>query len=176
MPVYQLVGGKCRKAADIYLHADLGAQDPGKQLAKDLEQFRLFFCEDLFSPEEAGTTSSFDSKARRRWPSVSCGTIRTSGSPWCRDGRSTTSATMSRISAALPPIVQDIFQGRVQIKDGYAWINEKPGWGIEVDAALAAKHPINDEHRMSSALPMGASSKEPARGRLELCVNTHGKC
>ncbi len=45
-----------------------------------------------------------------------------------------------------PPIVQDIFQGRVQIKDGYAWINEKPGWGIEVDEALAAKHPINDEH------------------------------
>ncbi len=45
-----------------------------------------------------------------------------------------------------PPLVQDIFQGLVQIKDGYAWINEKPGWGIEVDEALAAKHPITDEH------------------------------
>jgi mannonate dehydratase len=45
-----------------------------------------------------------------------------------------------------PPLVQDIFQGRAEIKNGYAWINERPGWGIEVDEALAAKHPITDEH------------------------------
>ena len=35
MPVYQLVGGKCREAADIYLHVNLGAQDPGKQLVEN---------------------------------------------------------------------------------------------------------------------------------------------
>jgi len=45
-----------------------------------------------------------------------------------------------------PPLVQDIFHGRAEIKNGYAWINEQPGWGIEVDEALAAKHPITDEH------------------------------
>jgi mannonate dehydratase len=44
------------------------------------------------------------------------------------------------------PLVEDIFHGALQIKDGYAWISEQPGWGIEVDAALAAKHPITDEH------------------------------
>ena len=43
-------------------------------------------------------------------------------------------------------LVQDIFHGCLEIKDGYAWINEKPGWGIEIDEALAAKHPITDEH------------------------------
>jgi mannonate dehydratase len=43
------------------------------------------------------------------------------------------------------PLVQDIFKGCLEIRNGYAWINEKPGWGIEVDEALAAKHPITDE-------------------------------
>src|SRR5581483_10177726 len=32
MPVYQLVGGKCREAADTYLHVNLGQKDPGKEL------------------------------------------------------------------------------------------------------------------------------------------------
>ena len=49
----------------------------------------------------------------------------------------------------------DIFQGRVQIKDGYAWINERPGWGIEVDEALATQHPINDEQRNEFRTPDG---------------------
>ncbi len=54
-----------------------------------------------------------------------------------------------------PPIVQDIFQGRVQIKDGYAWINEKPGWGIEVDEAWPRSTrsmtsiPMNSRRRMA---------------------------
>jgi mannonate dehydratase len=44
----------------------------------------------------------------------------------------------------------------VQIKDGYAWISEKPGWGIEVDEALAAKHPITDERPNEFRTPDGS--------------------
>ena len=289
MPVYQLVGGKCREAADIYLHANLGTQDPGKQLvesamklmqagcrnflvamfgrdgavnnlygqpkfddgsiafdrdkdirkildaftefrkqmpaniglgldahsivdpvrgvqlAKDLEQFRLFFCEDLFSPEEAGHYAVVRQQ---------CATPMAIGELWNNphewqplvQGRQIYyirhhvshigGFTAARKIAAFcenfevrfawhgapnspvghacnltldlthenfgihehfdyPPVVQDIFQGRVQIKDGYAWINEKPGWGMEVDEALAAKHPINDEHPNEFRTPDG---------------------
>ena len=290
MPVYQLVGGKCREAAEYYLHANLGAQDPGKQLvesatkmtqtgcrnilvamfgrdgaannlygqprfedgaiaydrdrgirkildafaefrkemppniglgldchsivdpirgvqfAKDLEQFRLFYCEDLFSPEEAGHYAVVRQQ---------CATPMAIGELWnnphewqplvlarqidyirhhvshiggftaarkianfaenfevrfaWHGAPNSPVGHMTNLTLALthenfgihehfdyPPIVQDIFQGRVQIKDGYAWINDKPGWGIEVDEALAAKHPINDERPNEFRTPDGA--------------------
>jgi mannonate dehydratase len=37
---------------------------------------------------------------------------------------------------------QEIFQGCPVLKDGYAYVNERPGWGIEVDEKLAAKFPF----------------------------------
>jgi mannonate dehydratase len=290
MPVYQLVGGKCREAADIYLHANLGTQDPGKQLvenatkltqagcryllvamfgrdgavnnlygqpkfddgsiafdrdkdirkildaftefrkemppniglgldahsivdpirgvqfAKDLEQFRLFFCEDLFSPEEAGHYAVVRQQCAtpmaigelwnnpHEWqPLVQARQIdylrhhvshiggftaarkiasfaenfevrfAWHGAPNSPVGHMTNlTLDLTHENFGIhehfdyPPIVQDIFQGRVQIKDGYAWINETPGWGIEVDEALAAKHPINDEHPNEFRTPDGA--------------------
>jgi mannonate dehydratase len=289
MPVYQLVGGKCREAADYYLHANLGAQDPGKQLvesatkltqtgcrfllvamfgrdgavnnlygqpkfddgssafdrdkdirkildaftefrkemppniglgldchsivdpirgvqfAKDLEQFRLFYCEDLFSPEEAGHYAVVRQQCAtpmaigelwnnpHEWqPLVQARQIDYIRHHVSHIGGFTAARKianfaenfevrfawhgapnspvghMTNLTLALthenfgihehfdyPPIVQDIFQGRVQIKDGYAWINEKPGWGIEVDEALAARHPINDEHPNEFRTPDG---------------------
>ena len=44
------------------------------------------------------------------------------------------------------PLVEDIFQGRAEIKNGYAWINERPGWGIEFNEALAARYPPTDDN------------------------------
>jgi mannonate dehydratase len=36
---------------------------------------------------------------------------------------------------------QAIFQGCPELRDGYLWVNEKPGWGIEIDEKEAAKAP-----------------------------------
>jgi mannonate dehydratase len=290
MPGYQLVGGKCRDAADIYLHVNMGAQDPGRQLVensmqlaatgcryllvamflrdgavnnlygqpkfddgsvafdrdketrkvlaalevfrrdmppgigigvdvhslldpiralqfcKDVEPFRLFYCEDLLAPEEAGhykivrqqcTTPlaigelwnnphewqplvqerEIDyirhhvshvggfTAARRIAAFAENYAVKFAwhGAPNSPVGHMTNltlDLTQSNFGIHehfdYPPIVQDIFQGCVEIKNGYAWINEKPGWGIEVDEALAAKHPINDEHPNEFRTPDGS--------------------
>lgn len=37
---------------------------------------------------------------------------------------------------------QAIFQGCPEMRDGYLWVSEKPGWGIEVDEKEAAKAPF----------------------------------
>jgi len=37
---------------------------------------------------------------------------------------------------------QSIFKGCPEVRDGYFWVNERPGWGIEVDEKAAAKYPF----------------------------------
>ena len=37
---------------------------------------------------------------------------------------------------------QAIFQGCAEWRDGYLWVSEKPGWGIEIDEKEAAKAPF----------------------------------
>ncbi len=279
MPVYQLVGGKVREAADIYLHVNMGAQDPGRQLventkklmesgcrnylvamflrdgsvetlfgqpkfedgtvpfdrdkeirkvlgafemfrkelppelglavdvhslldtvravkfAKDVEAFKLFFCEDVLAPEESdhyrilrqqcatplaigelwsnphewqplvqerqidiirhhvshigGFTAARKIAAFAENYQVKFAWHGAPNSPVGHMTNLTLGLTNTNFGIHehfdYPPVVQDIFQGRLEIRNGYAWINEKPGWGIEVDEKLAAKHPINDE-------------------------------
>jgi mannonate dehydratase len=279
MPVYQLVGGKCRDAAEYYLHVGMGNQDPGKQLventqkliaqgcrdvlvamftrdgptdtiygqpkfddgavafdrdkatrkvlaafetfrkelppeiglavdvhslldpvravefAKDLEEFKLFYCEDVLAPEEAGhyplirQLCSTPLAIGELWDNphewqplvqerlidyVRCHVSHIGGFTPARKiaafaenfevkfawhgGPNSPVGHMTNLTLDLTnnnfgihehfpysPLIQEIFQGSVEVKDGYAWISEKPGWGIEVDEALAAKHPITDE-------------------------------
>lgn len=293
MPVYQLVGGKVREAADVYLHVGLGApndNDPGARLVensmklvekgcrfllvamfirdgavnnlygqpkfddgsvpfdrdkeirriltafeafrkemppeiglgvdvhsaldpiratefcKDVERFKLFYCEDLFSPEEAGhyrivrqqcTTplaigelwnnphewqplveerlidyvrhhvshvGGFTA-ARRIAAFADNYEVKFAwhGSPNSPVGHMTNlTLDLTNNNFGIhehfdyPPVVQDIFHGYAEVKNGYAWISEKPGWGIEVDEALAAKHPITDEHPNEMRTPDGS--------------------
>ena len=41
----------------------------------------------------------------------------------------------------------EIFKGCATYKDGYLYANDKPGWGIDVDEELAAKHPFHEGRR-----------------------------
>ena len=38
----------------------------------------------------------------------------------------------------------EIFPGCATYKDGFLWASDAPGWGIEVNEELAAKHPFRD--------------------------------
>jgi mannonate dehydratase len=38
-------------------------------------------------------------------------------------------------------LTKEIFKGVPEVKNGYIYPNDKPGWGIEVDEKLAAKYP-----------------------------------
>ncbi|MEO8736161.1 MAG: enolase C-terminal domain-like protein [Edaphobacter sp.] len=37
---------------------------------------------------------------------------------------------------------REVFHGCPELKDGYVWVNETPGWGIEIDEKAAAKYPF----------------------------------
>jgi mannonate dehydratase len=39
---------------------------------------------------------------------------------------------------------REIFQGANEMKDGYLYANDRPGWGIEIDEKAAARHPFRD--------------------------------
>jgi mannonate dehydratase len=43
------------------------------------------------------------------------------------------------------PAEQDVFPGCPVLKDGYYWASDKPGFGIDLDEAKAAKFPIQDD-------------------------------
>jgi mannonate dehydratase len=43
--------------------------------------------------------------------------------------------------------VQEVFKGCPEMKDGYLYANESPGWGIEIDEKAAAKYPFGTGER-----------------------------
>jgi mannonate dehydratase len=42
-----------------------------------------------------------------------------------------------------------IFKGLPEMRGGYYYANDKPGWGIEIDEAEAAKHPFNHDQPLN---------------------------
>jgi mannonate dehydratase len=165
------------------------------QLAKDLEQFRLFFLEDPFSPEDVGY---FTHLRKQTSTPIAMGELFNNPNEWVPlvSGRlidfirvhisQVGGLTMARkmaafceffnvrtawhgpgdvspvghaanvhLDLALPNFgiqearmfsqaEQDVFPGCPELKDGFYWVNEKPGLGIDLDENLAARFPIKD--------------------------------
>jgi len=44
------------------------------------------------------------------------------------------------------PVEEEMFPGTPQVEGGYVYPNERPGWGIDFDEALAARFPPTDEN------------------------------
>ena len=42
---------------------------------------------------------------------------------------------------------QEVFRGCPELKDGYLYIHEAPGWGIEIDEKAAARFPFGASER-----------------------------
>lgn len=52
--------------------------------------------------------------------------------------------------------IQEVFQGYPEMRDGYAYPNDKPGWGVEINEKAAAKYPFGtSEHGEHKALNGG---------------------
>jgi mannonate dehydratase len=60
-----------------------------------------------------------------------------------------------------PELVYEIFPGTPQVRDGYMYPNDKPGLGIDIDEALAAKYPCRDEVEQwtQTRLPDGSPAR-----------------
>jgi mannonate dehydratase len=60
---------------------------------------------------------------------------------------------------------QEIFHGCPELKNGYVYPSDKPGWGIEVDEKVAAKFPYTDRNKLNGGwgeirLPDGTIIKQ----------------
>lgn len=166
------------------------------QLAKDLEPHRLFFLEDIFSPEDL---HYFEHARAQTSTPLAMGELFVHMDHWLPlvTGRlidfirvhlsQVGGLTMARKIAAvceffgvrsawhgpgdLSPVghaanvhldlaipnfgvqearafnqqEQDVFPGCPELRDGYYWASDRPGFGVDLDEELAAKFPIQDD-------------------------------
>ena len=60
-----------------------------------------------------------------------------------------------------PELVYEMFPGTPEVRNGYMYVNDKPGLGIEINEALAAKYPCTNEVEQwtQTRLPDGTPSR-----------------
>jgi len=180
---------------DIELLHDVHERIPAAQavlLAKELERFRLFFLEDLFSPEQS---QYFEHVRRQCATPIAMGELFNNPKEWdylianrlidfirvhisqiggitparklaafCEafgvrtawhgPGDVSPVGHMANVQldlachnfgiqewAGINEVLHEVFPGSPELKDGYAYANEKPGLGIDINESLAAKYP-----------------------------------
>jgi mannonate dehydratase len=67
--------------------------------------------------------------------------------------------------SAFNEATREIFHGCPELKNGYVYPSDKPGWGIEVDEKVAAKYPYTDRNKLNGGwgevrLPDGTIIKQ----------------
>lgn len=166
------------------------------QLAKDLEQYRPFFLEDPFSPEDIGY---FKHLRRQTCTPIAMGELFNNPHEWtglisdrlidfirvhisqvggltmarkiaamCEffsvqtawhgpgDVSPVGHAANVHLDLAVPNFgiqeawqfnqaEQDVFPGCPELKNGYYWVSDRPGLGVDIDEKLAARFPIEDD-------------------------------
>lgn len=57
--------------------------------------------------------------------------------------------------------IQEVFTGCAQVKNGYAYANETPGWGIEIDEQAAKRYPLQEPNAnwLFARSPDGAQTR-----------------
>lgn len=189
---------KCREdlGEEVELLHDVHERIPptmALQLARDVEQFRLFFLEDPLSPEDIGW---FRLMRQQSTTPIAMGELFNSPHEWtpliserlidfirihlsqaggltpCRkiaamaeimgvrtawhgpgDVSPIGHAANVALDVSCPNFgvqeysrfserTQEVFSGCPELKDGYLFPNDKPGWGIEIDEAAAKKYPF----------------------------------
>jgi L-alanine-DL-glutamate epimerase-like enolase superfamily enzyme len=75
-------------------------------------------------------------------------------------------AAAARATHVFQPKVLEVFQGCAGMKDGYLWVSEKPGWGIEVDEKAAARMPFTSGAGPRSGLNGGWGDLRLANGTV----------
>ena len=181
-------------------------------LAKQLEQYRLFFLEDLLPPEQGhwfkiireaaavplamgelfNNPMEWQPLIENRWIDfIRCHISQIGGATpakklaamcepfgvrtaWHGPGDVSPIGHMANIHLDLTtpnfgiqewcgmetdPRVQEVFTGCARIEGGFAWANEAPGWGIEIDEAAARKYPCDSAQPewLLARCPDGAS-------------------
>jgi mannonate dehydratase len=60
-----------------------------------------------------------------------------------------------------PEVVYEMFPGCPEVRGGYMYANERPGFGVEIDEKLAAKFPVTDEVEQwtQTRLPDGSPAR-----------------